>query len=69
MRGIVSKFGSIKVDAGVAMKLHDAVEAASGFGDSSIVQLKKAIDDHLAQSPGILPTPVTRPQWINCCSI
>ena len=35
-RGIVSKFASIKVDAGVAMKLHDAVEAASGFGESKL---------------------------------
>eukprot|EP00434_Breviolum_minutum_P046443 symbB.v1.2.042010.t1/scaffold9006.1/size4437/1 len=35
------------------MKLHDAVESASGFGESSIAQLKKGIDDCLTQ--------------INCC--
>lgn len=66
VRGIVSKFGSIKVDAGVAMKLHEAVEAASGFGESSITQLKKSIDDCLTQIPGTVTTAVTRPQWINC---
>ena len=67
VRGIVSKFAFIQVDAAVAMKLHDAVEAASGFGESSIAQLKKAIDDCLTQIPLTAPSSVTRPQWINCC--
>ena len=67
VRGIVSKFAFIQVDAAVAMKLHDAVESASGFGESSIAQLKKGIDDCLTQIPGTVPSSVTRPQWINCC--
>lgn len=66
VRGIVSKFAHLKVDAGLAMKLHDCVQAASGFGDSSIAQLKKAIDDSLTQIPEAVTTSVTRPQWINC---
>ena len=51
----------------VALKLRGAVEAASGFGEFSIAQLKEGIDDCLMQTPGTVPSPVTRPQWINCC--